>query len=93
MDIGKVEQYRSRWRTMFEGANRRCVIHRAANDHAVTRDLRTLDNLKAMEKTCPVFPYFDGVQQDIKPYMRQLLTGWMLEVHKSDVTFAIGSVV
>lgn len=93
MDISKVEQYSSRWRTMFEGANRRCVVHRAANDHTVSRDPRTLHNLKAMEKTCPVFSYFDGLQQDIKPYMRKLLTGWMLEVHKSDVTFAIGSVV
>lgn len=79
MDVSKDEQYR---RNMFHGASRRCAVSRAANDHAVTRDPRTLHNLKAMEKTCAVFYYFDGVQQHIKPHMRQIVTGWMLEVHK-----------
>lgn len=92
MDISKDEQYHSRWRAMFKDANRRYVVHRAANDHAVTRDPRTLHCLKAMEKTFPVVSYFDGFQQEINPHMRQLLTGWMLEVRKSDVTFTIGSV-
>lgn len=89
MDLSKDEQYRN-WRNVWEGASRLSAVSRAVNDHAVTRDLRTLHYLKATEKSCPVFCYFDGLQQHVKPYMRQLLTGWMLEV---DVTFANGSVV
>lgn len=82
MDTRKDEPYRSGWWNMFGDARRRCAVSRAANDHAVTRDPRTLHNLKAMEKSCVVLCYFDGLQRHIKPYMRQLLTGWMLEVHK-----------
>lgn len=75
----------------MEGASWRGAVSRAANDHAVSGDPRTLHYLKATEKSRPVFCYFDGPQQHIKPHMRQLLTAWMFEVHESDVTFSNGS--
>ncbi|XP_068171107.1 G1/S-specific cyclin-D3 [Antennarius striatus] len=55
-------------------------ILRAASDPAVTGDPRALRHLTAMETTCRVSPYFDGVQTDIHPDMRSLLAVWMFEV-------------
>lgn len=63
--------------------NGRDVVLRAASDHAVTCDIRTLHHLSATAKTCQpsqVPYYFNGVQTDIKPYMRRIVAVWMFEV-------------
>lgn len=63
----------------------RDVVLRAASDHAVTCDTRTLHHLSATVKTCQpgqVSYYFNGVQTDIEPYMRRIVAVWMFEVCK-----------
>lgn len=63
----------------------RDVVLRAASDHAVTCDTRTLQHLSAAVKTCQpsqVSYYFNGVQTDIEPYMRRIVAVWMFEVCK-----------
>jgi len=61
---------------------RRQVVCRTLNGD---NDCRVLDNLLAIDAKCrgdgPPINYFDaGVQPDILPYMRDMVTGWMLEV-------------
>ncbi|KAK5872422.1 hypothetical protein PBY51_013129 [Eleginops maclovinus] len=56
------------------------VVVRAVSDHPVTCDPRTLHNLTALEKSCPLPPHYGKVQTDIEPYMRRILTVWMLQV-------------
>uniref|UniRef100_A0AAG5DM75 Cyclin N-terminal domain-containing protein n=1 Tax=Anopheles atroparvus TaxID=41427 RepID=A0AAG5DM75_ANOAO len=48
--------------------------------HMITDD-RVIQNLIRLERlTMPPCNYFAGVQQDIKPNMRKIVTTWMLEV-------------
>ncbi|KAM4613767.1 G1/S-specific cyclin-D3 [Polymixia lowei] len=57
-----------------------CVVLRSGSDPALTSDLRTLQNLIALEKTSRLSSYIDIVQKDIQPYMRRILAVWMLQV-------------
>ncbi|XP_041836156.1 G1/S-specific cyclin-D3 [Melanotaenia boesemani] len=60
---------------------RQGTVLRAGTDPAMTRDLRVLDHLRALEETSQVSSSFFGkVQKDIQPYMRRLLTVWMFRV-------------
>ncbi|KAK2862135.1 hypothetical protein Q5P01_001668 [Channa striata] len=49
------------------------VVLRAGSDPVVTGDVRTLQQLTALEKTCQVSQYFGTVQKEIQPSMRRLL--------------------
>lgn len=54
---------------------------RAQRDPVIFSDLRVLTNLLYLEKQyVPCCSYFTGVQTSIKPYMRQIVGTWMLEV-------------
>lgn len=47
----------------------------------VLMDKRTVMNLLSVEKSQFLSEtYFETVQTDVKPFMRRLLTAWMLEV-------------
>ena len=55
--------------------------NRAKADLQMTRDPRIVDNMLLLEKsTIPHCDYFATVQTDIKPFMRKLVTIWMLEL-------------
>ncbi|XP_033995503.1 G1/S-specific cyclin-D3 [Trematomus bernacchii] len=56
------------------------VVLRAGSDHPVTCDPRTLHNLTALEKSCPLPPPYGKVQTDIEPHMRRILAVWMFQV-------------
>lgn len=53
----------------------------AQRDPSITKDPRVLENLLKEERTY-VSPcnYFEEVQNDVEPYMRKVVTAWMLEV-------------
>lgn len=58
----------------------------AEADKTIYNDVRVLNNMLNDEVfTTPNCDYFQTVQTDIKPYMRKVVTTWMLEVG----TFAI----
>lgn len=64
----------------------RCV---AGPDRTLDRDLRIIPNLLTLEKSHALHTnYFQNVQVDIQPYMRKVVTTWMLEV-LLDVIFYI----
>lgn len=53
----------------------------AENDKNISRHVRVLRNLLTLERaTIPNLDYFRHVQPEIKPYMRKIVTTWMLEV-------------
>lgn len=53
----------------------------AVNDKAISQDPRVILNLMALERaTIPHLDYFRLVQADLKPFMRKIVTTWMLEV-------------
>lgn len=53
----------------------------AENDQAISSDPRVIRNLLALERlSIPHLDYFRLVQSDLKPYMRKIVTTWMLEV-------------
>ena len=52
-----------------------------SEDPTILRDDRVLENLLELQKTTmPNNNYFTHVQKEIKPYMRKIVTSWMLEV-------------
>lgn len=53
----------------------------AETDRVVFGDVRVLNNLLESESEfVPKVDYFKQVQSDIKPFMRKMVTSWMLEV-------------
>lgn len=53
----------------------------AGSDPVIFRDARVVDNLLNDEVMyIPRCNYFDEIQTDIEPYMRKVVTTWMLEV-------------
>lgn len=62
----------------------------AENDKAISQDPRVIRNLLALERaTIPQLDYFRVVQADLKPFMRKIVTTWMLEVSLRDIFFLI----
>lgn len=54
----------------------------AGSDRALDRDPRILLNLQTLERLHAVHTdYFQNVQIDIQPFMRKVVTTWMLEVN------------
>lgn len=65
------------------------VVRRATKDAVILQDERVLENLLAAEdrdnhRSAPL-AYFK-FQTEIQPFMRKVVTTWMLEVGKRDVT-------
>ena len=55
-------------------------LRRSFADQVMLNDDRVLQNLLIIEEHClPSAKYFD-FQPEVKPFMRQILTSWMLEV-------------
>lgn len=55
---------------------------RAYADPVLLKDRRVLHNLLSSEERHVLSSsYFDCVQSELKPYMRKIVTEWMLEVH------------
>jgi len=53
----------------------------AERDRVIFEDMRVLQNLLDLETVyIPTCNYFDTVQKDILPYMRKVVSTWMLEV-------------
>lgn len=53
----------------------------ALDDHFMNWDPRVLQNLLQLEtSSVPGCDYFEHVQDDLQPYMRKVVTTWMLEV-------------
>lgn len=53
----------------------------ASVDETMATDPRIINNLLLLERsTIPSCDYFSTVQTDIKPFMRKLVTIWMLEL-------------
>ena len=60
---------------------------RAYKDTAVVLDERVFQNtLNLQLTTTPTCDYFTIVQRDVKPYMRKVVTSWMLEVSFPNLT-------
>ncbi|XP_074658754.1 G1/S-specific cyclin-D2-like [Tubulanus polymorphus] len=56
-------------------------VRRTKVDKVFLQDNRVLQNLISLEEKYTVtFPYFKCVQTDLKPYMRKMVSTWMLEV-------------
>jgi len=67
----------------------RDALKRAFADPLMLRDARVLQNLLTSEDHClPNAKYFD-FQPEIKPFMRRILTSWMLEVPWYFSVFAV----
>lgn len=50
-------------------------------DPTLASDPRVILNLLALERsTMPPCDYFRNIQRDIQPFMRKVVTTWMLEV-------------
>lgn len=53
----------------------------AGIDLTIIRDDRVIENLLNDEKAyIPTVNYFEEVQTDVQPFMRKVVTTWMLEV-------------
>lgn len=64
-----------------ETSNRKCI--RAVKDRAIFKDDRVINNLLKDEQFyVPNCDYFTDVQNDIQPFMRKVVTTWMLEVSR-----------
>lgn len=59
----------------------RIEFKHAKEDATMSSDHRIINNLVASEKlTIPHLDYFRFKQKDIQPFMRKMVTTWMLEV-------------
>ncbi|XP_056156612.1 G1/S-specific cyclin-D3 [Lampris incognitus] len=63
-----------------EAGNNAIAKIRARADPVLISDDRSLQNLVAAEKSGQAPAYFGTVQKDIYPYMRRMLSVWMLQV-------------
>lgn len=60
----------------------------AGIDINVFEDERVLQELLDMEHIyVPPCDYFESVQTDMRPYMRKIVTQWMLEVRKENFNY------
>lgn len=51
-------------------------------DENLTKDARVMDNMLMLERsTIPRINYFANFQGDLLPFMRKVVTTWMLEVY------------
>ncbi|KAK7085761.1 G1/S-specific cyclin-D3 [Halocaridina rubra] len=58
----------------------------AEEDPRLLADARVLDNLVQLQHfTMPPQDYFKHIQLDIQPYMRKVVTRWMLDLPFSEV--------
>lgn len=56
----------------------------AKRDPSIFKDFRVIENLLSDEILyVPKCNYFEEVQNDIQPFMRKVVTTWMLEVNNS----------
>lgn len=56
-------------------------LRKAEKDPVIFVDARVISNLLHLEKQyIPSCDYFTTVQTDMKPFMRKVVTTWMLEV-------------
>lgn len=71
--------------------NGRMVDMRVAGpDRALDRDPRLLVNLLTLERAHALHTdYFQNVQIDIQPFMRKVVTTWMLEVSFNIIYYVI----
>lgn len=61
-----------------ENLEKACI---AKTDRYIFGDIRVLHNLLKEEiSSVPSCDYFETVQNDIQPFMRKVVTTWMLEV-------------
>lgn len=87
MDL-RCEEYVLSDNTTSEGSNSSSAgsesqpdTNRARADPHMVTDPRVMDNMLLLEKTTvPHCDYFATVQTDIRPFMRKLVTIWMLEL-------------
>lgn len=57
-------------------------IIRAKKDPVLLHDDRILQNLLELEERYLVSTsYFECVQRDVQPYMRKIVSGWMMQVY------------
>ncbi|XP_028163110.1 G1/S-specific cyclin-D2-like [Ostrinia nubilalis] len=78
MDLSCGENMENSGNQNRNGRQDMCV---AGPDRALDRDPRVLMNLMALERTHALHTdYFQNVQMDIQPFMRKVVTTWMLEV-------------
>ncbi|KAJ9601044.1 hypothetical protein L9F63_000779, partial [Diploptera punctata] len=63
------------------GGQRLADCRLAGRDRVIFEDMRVLHNLLDLENMyLPQCNYFETVQEDIQPFMRKVVTTWMLEV-------------
>ena len=56
-------------------------LRKTEKDPVIFSDFRVINNLLNLEKQyIPSCDYFSNVQTDIKPFMRKIVSTWMLEV-------------
>ena len=56
-------------------------IVKSYNDNRILADDRLLKNLNYLQSFIhSTYSYFETIQNDIKPYMRKIVVGWMMEV-------------
>lgn len=58
-------------------------LRKTEKDPVIFNDVRVINNLLCLEKQyVPSCDYFSMVQMDIKPFMRKVVSTWMLEVRR-----------
>lgn len=60
----------------------------AIKDPVILKDVRVLESLLNDERLyVPSRNYFEEIQQDIQPFMRKVVTMWMMEVRRNFVIY------